>query len=105
MNAKPFLDTNVIVYAFSSNDPRNETAEALLAGGISVIEVTLNTPGALEMLRAMRAALGDEQFLAFLQVYLEARSGAIATGDDFWSAYQATGGDPEVIKAAYFGPE
>src|SRR4030088_2531396 len=36
-----------------------ETAEALLRGGISVIEVTLNTPGALEMLRAMGAAVGD----------------------------------------------
>ena len=33
MNAKPFLDTNVIVYAFSSNDPRNERAAALLEGG------------------------------------------------------------------------
>src|ERR1700716_3385659 len=40
-----------------------ETAEALLRGGISVIEVTLNTPGALEMLRAMRAAVGDRAVL------------------------------------------
>jgi 2-dehydro-3-deoxyphosphogluconate aldolase/(4S)-4-hydroxy-2-oxoglutarate aldolase len=40
-----------------------ETAEALLAGGISVIEVTLNTPGALEMLRAMRDAVGDRAVL------------------------------------------
>jgi 2-dehydro-3-deoxyphosphogluconate aldolase/(4S)-4-hydroxy-2-oxoglutarate aldolase len=40
-----------------------ETAEALLAGGISVIEVTLNTPGALEMLRAIRDAVGDRAVL------------------------------------------
>src|SRR5216683_8185636 len=40
-----------------------ETAEALLAGGISVIEVTLNTPGALEMLRAMRDEVGDRAVL------------------------------------------
>jgi 2-dehydro-3-deoxyphosphogluconate aldolase/(4S)-4-hydroxy-2-oxoglutarate aldolase len=40
-----------------------ETAEALLKGGISVIEVTLNTPGALEMLRAMRAEVGDRAVL------------------------------------------
>ena len=40
-----------------------ETAEALLKGGISVIEVTLNTPGALEMLRAMRDAVGDRAVL------------------------------------------
>src|SRR4030081_2070742 len=40
-----------------------ETAEALLRGGISVIEVTLNTPGALDMLRAMRDAVGDRAVL------------------------------------------
>jgi predicted nucleic acid-binding protein len=35
MNVKAFLDTNIIVYAFSSNDPRRDKAEALLhAGGI-----------------------------------------------------------------------
>jgi 2-dehydro-3-deoxyphosphogluconate aldolase/(4S)-4-hydroxy-2-oxoglutarate aldolase len=40
-----------------------ETAHALLRGGISVIEVTLNTAGALEMLRAMREAVGDRAVL------------------------------------------
>ncbi len=40
MNAKPFLDTNIVVYAFSSNDPRNGRAEALLAaGGIISVQV------------------------------------------------------------------
>jgi len=40
MNAKPFLDTNIIVYAFASNDPRSEQAEALLAaGGVISIQV------------------------------------------------------------------
>jgi predicted nucleic acid-binding protein len=40
MNVKPFLDTNIIVYAFSSNDPRNEKAEALLAaGGVISVQV------------------------------------------------------------------
>ncbi|HEY7243054.1 MAG TPA: PIN domain-containing protein [Xanthobacteraceae bacterium] len=40
MNAKSFLDTNVIVYAFSSNDPRRDKAEALLrAGGIISVQV------------------------------------------------------------------
>jgi predicted nucleic acid-binding protein len=40
MNAKPFLDTNIIVYAFSSNDSRNGKAEALLeAGGIISVQV------------------------------------------------------------------
>jgi predicted nucleic acid-binding protein len=40
MNGKPFLDTNIIVYAFSSNDPRNARAEALLeAGGVINVQV------------------------------------------------------------------
>jgi predicted nucleic acid-binding protein len=40
MNGKPFLDTNIVVYAFSSNDSRNVKAEALLeAGGIISVQV------------------------------------------------------------------
>jgi predicted nucleic acid-binding protein len=40
MNVKAFLDTNIIVYAFSSNDPRRDKAEALLhAGGIISVQV------------------------------------------------------------------
>jgi len=40
MNAKPFLDTNILIYAFASNDPRSEEAEALLAaGGMISIQV------------------------------------------------------------------
>lgn len=40
MPAKPFLDTNVLIYAFAADDPRNETAEALLAaGGVISIQV------------------------------------------------------------------
>ncbi|HEY1362505.1 MAG TPA: PIN domain-containing protein [Xanthobacteraceae bacterium] len=40
MNARPFLDTNIVVYAFSSNDARRQTAEALLeAGGIISVQV------------------------------------------------------------------
>jgi predicted nucleic acid-binding protein len=42
MNAKPFLDTNVIVYAFSSNDLRSKRAEALLEGGGVVSVQVLN---------------------------------------------------------------
>jgi predicted nucleic acid-binding protein len=40
MPDKPFLDTNVIVYAFSADDPRNEKAYALLeAGGVISVQV------------------------------------------------------------------
>jgi 2-dehydro-3-deoxyphosphogluconate aldolase/(4S)-4-hydroxy-2-oxoglutarate aldolase len=40
-----------------------ETAEALLRGGLTVIEMTWNTPGMLAMLRATRDALGDRILL------------------------------------------
>ena len=33
MPLKPFFDTNVLVYAFLSTDPRQRTARALAAGG------------------------------------------------------------------------
>ena len=40
MPAKPFFDTNVIVYAFSSDDSRSEKAYALMqAGGVISIQV------------------------------------------------------------------
>jgi predicted nucleic acid-binding protein len=40
MTDKPFLDTNILIYAFAKNDPRSEAAEALLAaGGVISIQV------------------------------------------------------------------
>ncbi len=40
MGVKPFLDTNVLIYAFASNDERAAKAEALLAaGGLISIQV------------------------------------------------------------------
>lgn len=42
MSAEPFLDTNVLVYAFAAGDPRGDRAEALLAGGGIVSVQVLN---------------------------------------------------------------
>ena len=40
MNAKPFLDTNVVLYAFRKGDSRSQEAEALLAkGGLISVQV------------------------------------------------------------------
>jgi len=40
MNAKPFLDTNVVLYAFREGDSRGKMAEALLArGGLISVQV------------------------------------------------------------------
>src|SRR6266849_5832514 len=61
-----------------------ETAEALLRGGIRVIEVTLNTSGALEMLRAMRDEVGDRAVLGAGTVLdIAAADEALAAGAAF----------------------
>ncbi|HEV8637537.1 MAG TPA: bifunctional 4-hydroxy-2-oxoglutarate aldolase/2-dehydro-3-deoxy-phosphogluconate aldolase [Chloroflexota bacterium] len=40
-----------------------ETAEALLVGGVSVVEVTLNSPGAEEMLRTLAERVGERMLI------------------------------------------
>lgn len=42
MSDRPFLDTNVILYAFRADDPRGEIAEALMALGGTVSVQVLN---------------------------------------------------------------
>jgi predicted nucleic acid-binding protein len=42
MNDRPFLDSNIILYAFKMDDPRNQTAARLLAVGATVGVQTLN---------------------------------------------------------------
>ena len=39
---KPFLDTNILVYAALSDDPRRPTAERLLAAGGTISVQVLN---------------------------------------------------------------
>lgn len=40
MPVKPFLDTNILVYAFANNSPKAEIAERLLAsGGVISVQV------------------------------------------------------------------
>lgn len=64
----PFFDTNVLIYAFSKNDPRVEIAEALLAGGgivsvqnlnefasVAVRKLAMPRKQVVEALRALRA--------------------------------------------------
>ncbi|MBA2943915.1 bifunctional 4-hydroxy-2-oxoglutarate aldolase/2-dehydro-3-deoxy-phosphogluconate aldolase [Paenibacillus sp. CGMCC 1.16610] len=38
-------------------------AEALLKGGVTVMEVTLNTPGALTMISELQAKLGEQMYI------------------------------------------
>lgn len=40
MPVKPFLDTNILIYAMAQNDPRNARAEQLLtSGGVLSVQV------------------------------------------------------------------
>jgi 2-dehydro-3-deoxyphosphogluconate aldolase/(4S)-4-hydroxy-2-oxoglutarate aldolase len=61
-----------------------QTAEALLRGGVAAIEVTLNTAGALDMLRAMREAVGDRALLGAGTVLdLASAEAALDAGAEF----------------------
>jgi predicted nucleic acid-binding protein len=42
MNAKPFLDTNVLVYAFAADDRRSPKADELIASGGAISVQVLN---------------------------------------------------------------
>ena len=42
MNDKPFIDTNVLIYAFSAGDARSEEARSLLAAGAVISVQSLN---------------------------------------------------------------
>lgn len=62
-------------------------AEALLAGGITVLEITLNTPGAAGMIRKLQHSYGDRLYIGAgtvldsddLQVALDAGASFIVT--------------------------
>lgn len=61
-----------------------EIAEALLAGGVRALEVTCDSPGVLDMLRAIDAALGDRVLLGAGTVLdREAAEAAIDAGARF----------------------
>jgi hypothetical protein len=57
-----------------------------------------------QMLHAMRQALGDERFFGFLQAYAGSHTGGVATGADFWHAYDQAGGDSAAIRSEYMEP-
>ncbi|MFM8274203.1 MAG: bifunctional 4-hydroxy-2-oxoglutarate aldolase/2-dehydro-3-deoxy-phosphogluconate aldolase [Gemmata sp.] len=53
----------VAVVRFSSPDPLVEAVKALAAGGVTVAEVTLTVPNALDVIRAAKRELGDRVLL------------------------------------------
>ncbi len=71
MNARPFLDTNILVYAFTTNDPRSVTAEALVAkGGVVSVQV-LNEFVNVSLRKLRRPWQEIEDALAALETLLD----------------------------------
>jgi 2-dehydro-3-deoxyphosphogluconate aldolase / (4S)-4-hydroxy-2-oxoglutarate aldolase len=61
----PELEQTRVVAILRRTDPglACETVEALLAGGVRAVEVTFNSPGVVDMLRAVDRALGSRVLL------------------------------------------
>lgn len=71
MNARPFLDTNILVYAFTTNDPRSDRAEALVArGGVVSVQV-LNEFVNVSLRKLRRPWQQIEDALAALETLLD----------------------------------
>lgn len=61
-----------------------QTAEALMAGGVTVMEVTLNTTGALSMIKELQDRVGDRMFIGAGTVLdTEAAAQALDAGASF----------------------
>jgi 2-dehydro-3-deoxyphosphogluconate aldolase/(4S)-4-hydroxy-2-oxoglutarate aldolase len=75
-----------------------ETAEALLAGGLCALEVTCDTPGAFEMIAAIKATLGTRACLGAGTVLdVASAASALAAGAAFLVSPH---NDPELIQWA-----
>ena len=81
LSVRPLLQKNRVVPVVVLDDPTQAiaAANALLAGGISVIEVTLRTPKALACIEAIAAKLPEMDVLA----------GTVRTVDDLRSTHKA----------------
>jgi 2-dehydro-3-deoxyphosphogluconate aldolase/(4S)-4-hydroxy-2-oxoglutarate aldolase len=74
-----------VVPVITIHDPARAAplAEALCAGGLTVLEVTLRSPAALEAITAMRRAVPDALVGAGTVVTVEQLSAAVAAGSQF----------------------
>ncbi|QJW97326.1 bifunctional 4-hydroxy-2-oxoglutarate aldolase/2-dehydro-3-deoxy-phosphogluconate aldolase [Frigoriglobus tundricola] len=91
------LDCGIVaVVRFSAPEPLVGVVEALAAGGVTVAEVTLTVPGALDVIRAARRQLGDRVLLGAGTVLdPETARAALLAGAEFIVAPNL---NPDVIK-------
>lgn len=74
----------VAILRHTAPDRAVRTAEALVAGGVRALEVTLNSQGALQMVRTLAEALGDRVLLGVGTVLsTDAADAAFAAGARF----------------------
>jgi predicted nucleic acid-binding protein len=107
MNAKPFLDTNILIYAFALNDPRSEQAESLLAAGGVISMQVLNEFVNVSRRKLAREWLEIEDALSILRTILdppipltiEVHEGAIGLSRDHGFAFY----DSLIVSAAIRG--
>lgn len=95
---QPLEQTRVVAILRRINPETTvEAATALLQGGVRALEVTLNSPGVLDMLRALRHAFGDRMLLGAGTVLdLPSAESALAAGARFIVSPHT---DPELIRA------
>lgn len=93
------LHRRQIIAVMTVNDPKRAvlTAEALLRGGVSAIELTLRTPGAIECLRAVSESVPDMLVCAGTVITREQVEIVKAIGIPMGVA---PGFNPDVVKAA-----
>jgi 2-dehydro-3-deoxyphosphogluconate aldolase/(4S)-4-hydroxy-2-oxoglutarate aldolase len=91
------LDCGIVaVVRFSDPGPLVKVVEALASGGVTVAEVTLTVPGALDVIRAARQQLGDRVLLGAGTVLdPETARAALLAGAEFIVAPNT---NPEVIR-------
>src|SRR5688572_19152634 len=75
----------VIVIRASAADGIVETVESLLAGGVRAVEITLTTPGAIDLVRQLAERFSREEILLGAGTVLEAdeAEAAIDAGAEF----------------------
>jgi len=74
----------IAILRAGASDPLLEAVQALRDGGLAVVEVTLNTPGALDLIARVKARFRDEiLFGAGTVLDPDAARGAIRAGADF----------------------
>ena len=79
----------VPVVRASSVEEANRAVEAICAGGIPVVEITMTVPNALDVVRQVRQTLGDRVLLGAGTILdTETARAAILAGRQAWAGFR-----------------